>query len=689
MKVAKESFLGIGIVAGIIFLLVPAPHQLIDVLLMINIAFAAIILLNAIYVREPMEMSSFPTILLLATMMNLILNISTVRLILGQGFAGNVIATFGEFVAGGNLVLGIIIFAIIVIVNFLVITKGSERTAEVSARFTLDAMPGKQMAVDADLNAGAITDDEAKDRRKKITDEASFNGAMDGAAKFVKNNAVAAILITLINLIGGTVMGMTGLATGETMGAADAFQVFSLMAIGDGLVGQIPALMISFATGIIVTKTAADEGVGSLLGKQLFSQHIVLYIAGGALVFLGFFGNLPWFFVPSGLVLAYFGTRVSRRVALAGIENELMMDMHGGGQVGDAEADEIRKPENVVSLLSVDPIVLYFGYGIVPLVQSEQGGDLLDRVVMIRRQIALELGAVVPYIRLRDDFKLAPSEYRIAIKGVDVAGGDIMFDHYMAMNPGYVEEEIDGIETVEPYLGLPALWISEAQRERAEALGYTVVDPPAIIATHLTEVVKNHLHELLTRQDVQSLIGNIREQNTVLLDELVPKLMNVGDVQKVLSNLLREGISIRDLVTILETLADYSQMTRDADMLTEYVRVALKRAISKKYFNQGVNMVITLDPQLEQQIMSSVVQNEQGSFLALDPQITQKIFERLNTEITKLTSMGRQPIILTSPIVRAYFKRLVEPIAPDLAVLSYNELEAAAEIQSVGMVNIA
>jgi len=684
MKLAKESILGVGIIAMIIVLILPVPFALIDFLIMLNIGFSMIVLLNALYAKEPMEMSSFPTILIISTIFGLVLNVSTVRLILGEGFAGHVIETFGMFVARGNIVLAIIIFAVIVIVNFLVITKGSERTAEVSARFTLDAMPGKQMAVDADLNAGAITDEEAKARRKKITDESSFHGAMDGAAKYVKNNAIAAILITLINLIGGTVMGMTGLATGESMPAGEAFQVFSLMAIGDGLVGQIPALLISVATGIIVTKTASDEGISHLLTKQLFSQSIVLYIAGGTMAFLGIFGNLPWyFFVPFGILLVFLGTRMSEKRRIAAIEQEINMD------ATDADVDEIRRPENVVSLLNVDPIVLYFGYGIVPLVESSQGGDLLDRVVMIRRQVALELGAVVPYIRLRDDFKLAPSEYRIAIKGVDVAGGDIMFDHYMAMNPGFVEEEIDGIETVEPYLGLPALWISEAQRERAEALGYTVVDPPAIIATHLTEVIKNHLHELLTRQDVQGLINNVRDANAVLLDELVPKLMNIGDVQKVLCNLLREGISIRDLVTILETLADYSQMTRDADMLTEYVRQALKRAISKKYFSQGVNMVITLDPQLEQQIMGSVQQTEQGSFLALDPQVTQKVFDKLNSEITKLTSMGRQPIILTSPIVRAYFKRLVEPIAPDLVVLSYNELEAAAEIQSVGMVNMA
>jgi len=508
---------------------------------------------------------------------------------------------------------------------------------------------------------------------------------MDGAAKFVKNNAIAAILITLINLIGGVAMGMTGMVTGESMAFGEALNVFALLTIGDGLVGQIPALLIAVATGILVTKTTSEHGLTTQLGGQIFSQSIVLFIAGGALAFLGIVGGLPpIMFVPFGLLLIFLGTRVEGRKALAAIGHEI-----AAGDATDMEIEEIRRPENVTNLLTVDPITLFIGYGLIPLVETTQGGDLMDRAVMIRRQIALELGTVVPMIRVRDNIKIPPSEYRIHIKGVEVAGGDIMFDHYMAMNPGYIEDEIDGFETVEPYLGLPALWINESQRERAEALGYTVVDPPAIIATHLTEVIKVHLHELLSRQDVQSLVGNVREANSVLIEELIPKLMNYGEIQKVLSNLLREGVSIRDLVTILETLADYGQITRDSDMLTEYARQALKRSISRKYFSGDMNSVITLDPGLEQQIMQSVTQTEQGSYLALDPAVTQLVFDKLGVEINKLTSMGKQPIILTSPIVRAYFKRLVEPIAPDLIVLSYNELEANAEIQSVGMVSIA
>jgi len=678
----QESIIGIFIVAIVVCIVIPLPTPLIDLLLMINIAISLLILLNALYAKEALEISLFPTILLVTTLFRLTLSISTTRLILGEAYAGEVIQVFGEFVARGNIVLGVIVFAIITIVNLMVITKGSGRVAEVTARFTLDAMPGKQMAIDADLNSGLIDEEGAKTRRKKIQDEASFYGAMDGAAKFVSGDAKAGILIIFIDLVAGVAMGMTGLATGTSMPFGDAINLFTLLMIGDGLVSQIPALLISVATGLIVTKATADGNISTQVAGQIFARPMIIYIAGGALALMGVATPLPTFiFVPGGLALMYIGYRRNRGQQIEAIEEEVTAE--------DEEAQEIRRPENVVSLLNVDPILLIFGYGLIPLVDTNQGGDLLDRVVMIRRQIALELGAVVPIIRLRDDIKLSPNQYKILIKGVEVAAGDIMFDHYMAMNPGYVEEEIDGIETVEPYLGLPALWISEGQRERAEALGYTVVDPPAIIATHLTEIIRSYLHELLSRQDVQSLINNVKEAHSTLVEELVPKQMSIGEIQKVLANLLREGISIRDLVTVLETLADYAPMTRDTDMLTEYVRQALRRAISNKYFEGEANNVITLDPGLEQQIMGSVQQTDQGSYLALDPNTTQKIFDSLNTEISKLTSMGLQPIILTSPIVRIYFKRLVEQIAPNLVVLSYNELDPNAEIQSIGMVSLS
>ncbi len=684
----RETIIGVFIVLVAICFIFPLPSILIDILLMFNITLALIILLNALYSKEALDMSLFPTILLITTLYRLVLNISTTRAMLGSGYAGKVIETFGTFVAGGDsasgnaMVIGAIVFIIIIIVNFMVITKGSERVAEVTARFTLDAMPGKQMAIDADLNTGLITDEEAKARRKKIQDESNFYGAMDGASKFVKNDAVAGIIITFVNIIGGLILGTTGIATGTPLPLAEAASIYTIMTIGDGLVGAIPSLLISVATGLLVTKATVESELSTTINKQLFSNPLVMYITGSAIAMLGLATPLPpYFFVPFGLMLIVLGTMLDKKIKTKAVEAEI--------STADTDVEEIRRPENVVSLLNVDQVLLLFGYGLIPLVDANQGGDLLDRVVMIRRQIAIELGVIVPIIRLRDDIKLNPNEYKIMIKGVEIAKGDIMFDHYMAMNPGYVEEEIDGIETVEPYLGLPALWITEMQRERAEALGYTVVDAPAIIATHLTEIIRSHLHELLSRQDVQTLINNVKETNAILVDELVPRLMSIGEIQKVLANLLKEGISIRDLVTILETLADYASVTRDPDMLTEYVRQGLRRSITRKYFENNVNTVITLDPELEQQIMGSVQQTEQGSYLALDPATTQRVFSKLNSEVSKLTDMGVQPIILTSPIVRIYFKRLVEQVAPDLIVISYNEIEPSAEVQSIGMVSIA
>lgn len=679
----RDAIIGIAVISIIAIMMIPLPIEMMDFLLMINIGIALIVLLDALYSNDPLQMSFFPTILLIITIFRLALSISTTRLILGKGYAGKVVEAFGNFVAGNNLILGLIMFLILVIVNFLVITKGSERVSEVTARFTLDAMPGKQMAIDADLNTGLIDEDEARSRRKKIQDESNFYGAMDGASKFVKNDAIAGLIITFINLIGGIAMGVLGYASedGARMSFGEAAQVFSLMTIGDGLVTQIPALCISTAMGLLVTKANTDEKISVALGRQLFGQPIALIIAGFVMIGFGIFTPMPtYLFIPFGIFLIICGYQMDRSNKIKSVSEEII--------ASDDEAEEIRRPENVVSLLNVDPILLAFGYGLIPLVDSSQGGDLLDRVVMIRRQIALELGAIVPIIRLRDDIKINPNEYRILIKGVEVAKGEILFDHYMAMNPGYVEEEIDGIETVEPYLGLPALWISESQRERAEAYGYTVVDAPAIIATHLTEVIRDNLHELISRQDVQTLIENVKESNPVLIDELVPKLMSVGDIQKVLANLLKESISIRDLVSILETLANYATVTRDIDLLTEYVRQALRRAISQKFFDSEMNTVITLDPELEQEIMSNIQTTEQGSYIALDPSMTQKIFDSLNSQVSKLSSMGLQPIILTSPIVRTYFKRLIEQTMPELIVLSYNELEPNIDIQSIGMVSV-
>ena len=642
----------------------------------INILVAMVVLFNSLFAKEVLDMASFPTMLLFTTIFRISLNVSSTKLILKNGDAGKVVDTFGKFVGGGNLVIGIIIFIILIIVQFIVINKGSERVAEVTARFTLDAMAGKQMAIDSDLNTGAITDKEAAERRKKLQQENSFFGSMDGATKYVKGDATAGLIITGINLVGGIVMGMVygGLSIN------DALSKYTILTIGDGLSSQIPSLLISLATGILVTKASSDGELGDEIVGQLFSMDRVLIMVGAALSVLGILTPLPWYiFVPLGAALIFYGRKLGTKAGEAKIEESAEQE--------ENEAQEIRKPENVVSLLNVDPIELEFGYGIIPLADVNQGGDLLDRVVMIRRQIALELGAVVPIIRLRDNIQLNPNQYVIKIKGIQVSEGEILFDHYMAMNPGYVEEEITGIPTFEPSFHLPAIWITESQRERAESLGYTVVDPPSIIATHLTEVIRQHIAELLTRQDVQNLINNIKDNNSTLIDELVPKLMGIGEIQKVLQNLLEEGISIRDLVTILETLADHAAVTRDPDILTEYARQGLKRAISSKYFTVGeVTNVVTVDPAIEQEIMNSVKNTEQGSYLSLDPERSKKIVEALGNELKKLEDMGKNPIVITSPIVRMYFRNLAKDYYKDIIVISYNEVESNVELQSVGMV---
>lgn len=663
------------VVAIILVYIISLPDFILDVLLAINIILSAIILLNTVYLKEPLQLSVFPSLLVVTTMFRLSLNVTALRLILGEGAAGQVIEGFGRFVGGGNLVVGFIMFLVIMVVNFLVITRGSERVAEVAARFTLDAMPGKQMAIDADLNSGLINDTEAKDRRKKIQREADFYGAMDGASKFVKNDAIAGIIITAINIVGGLIMGMV--VRGDDINSA--LETYTILTIGDGLVTQIPALMISAATSFIVTRAASDSDISQDLLKQLFSDPRVLYLASALSFVLSFFlSRIP--FILLSILLLFIAYTINKQKKEAKMQEDV--------KVEESEVEEIRKPENVVSLLQMDPIELEFGYGVIPLADVNQGGDLLDRVVMIRRQLALELGMIVPIIRLRDNIQLTPNEYQIKIKGVEVARGELMLDHFLAMNPGLVEEELDGIKTTEPAFGLPAIWVSEGQRDRAEMLGYTVVDPPSIIATHLTEIIKKYAHELTGRQEVQVLLDNIKQNYPVIVDELIPKLMTVGEVQKVLANLLKESVSIRDMVTILETLADYAQSTHDTDMLTEYVRQALGRAISKKFFTESRSNVITLDPKLEQIILDSVQKTETGSYLTLEPNVTNTILASLSKQVQKLVQLGQQPIVLSSPVVRLYFKKLADQVVPGLVVLSYNELDPNLEIQSVGVVSI-
>ena len=653
----EDMVLGAFILVPILCLIIPVPLFLLDLLFALNIALSMIILFNALFSKEPLDMSAFPTLLLLTTLFRLSLNVSSTRNILLKADAGNVVDTFGNFVGGGNLVVGAIVFFVLVIMQLLVINKGSERVSEVTARFTLDAMPGKQMAIDADLNTGAITDEEAKERREKIQQESAFFGSMDGATKYVKGDATAGLVITVLNFVGGIAIGV--LMNGMDINAA--VQRYSILTIGDGLVSQIPSLMISLSTGILVTKGSKEADVGNILRRQLFSTPKVLNIVGIALIGLGLFTPLNMLvFCAYGIMFLLTARMIANQLEMTETDEAVSEE--------EESAEEIRRPENVSSLLQVDAIELEFGYGIIPLADVNQGGDLLDRVVMIRRQIALELGCVVPMIRLRDNIQLNPNQYLIKIKGVPVSEGEILFDHYMAMNPGYVEEEISGIPTFEPSYHLPAIWITESQRDRAESLGYTVVDPPSIIATHLMEIIRSHLDELLTRQDVHNLIENVKEANETLVSELVPKLLNVGEIQKVLQNLLAEGISIRDLVTIFETLADYAPTTHDTDVLTEYVRQSLKRAISNQYFNNNeTTSVVTLDPNVEQVIMDSVKQTEQGAYLALDPDYTNRLMTSLREETDKLEELGRTPIIITSPI---------------------NEIDSDVELQSVGMVTV-
>ncbi len=676
-KMARtDVMIAIYVLVAFMMLIVPLPAGILDVFMAFNIAVAFTILFACMFIKEVLDMSYFPTILLFTTIFRIAMNVSSTRLILTTGTSGNVVMTFGQFVGGGDLIVGAIVFIILIMIQFLVINKGSERVAEVTARFTLDAMPGKQMAIDADLNTGTIDDKEAKERREKIQLESSFFGSMDGAVKYVKGDAVAGLLLTVINLVGGIAMG----ALRGGMDVMTALDNYGILTIGDGLVSQIPSLLISLSTGVLVTKGSKESEFGPAIVRQLFGIPKVMYMVGGTLAFLSVFTDLNTIlFMGLGLVFIVGGRMMASNLETEAIEREVDSD--------ETAAEEMRQPENVASLLQVDPIELEFGYGIIPLADINQGGDLLDRVVMIRRQIALELGTVVPIIRLRDNIQLNPNQYIIKIKGIQVSEGEILFDHSMALNPGYVEEEITGIPTFEPSFHLPAIWITEGQRERAESLGYTVVDPPSIIATHLTEIIRQHIDELLSRQDVQNLVNNMRETNPSLVEELVPKLLGLGEIQKVLQNLLKEGISIRDLLTIMETLADYAPATRDTDILTEYVRQSLKRAISTKYFppHETTN-VVTLDPKVEQEIMGSVKQTENGAFLNLDPNRSRAIIDSVGKEVQKLENLGKNPIVITSPIVRMYFKRLTEDYFRELVVVSYNEVETNVELQSVGMV---
>ncbi|WP_018922536.1 flagellar biosynthesis protein FlhA [Salsuginibacillus kocurii] len=675
---ARDLSVLVGVIMIVVMLIIPLPTEILDILIITNISLALIIILVAMNTKEALQFSIFPTLLLLVTLFRLGLNVSTTRSILGNAEAGNVIATFGSFVVGGNPLVGFVVFLILVIIQFVVIVKGAERVSEVGARFTLDAMPGKQMSIDADLNAGMISEMEAKERREKIEQEADFYGSMDGASKFVKGDAIAGIVIVIINIIFGLVIGM--MQHGMDLGTAAS--TYTLLTVGDGLVSQIPALLVATATGIVVTRATSDGNLGQDVTRELFRYPQLLYVAGATILLLGIF--TPITIVVTGMMACLLiggGFLLNR--------NEKQGAKEADEEVAEEEEkeDDMKSPENVVSLLSVDPIEFEFGYGLIPLADANQGGDLLDRVVMIRRQLALELGMVVPVIRIRDNIQLQPNEYVIKIKGGEVAKGELLLDHYMAMSPGVEDENITGIDTVEPAFGLPALWIGEDMKEQAELSGYTVVDPPSVVSTHLTEVIKRHSHELLGREETKQLVDNLKETYPTLVEEVTPNPLNLGEIQKVLTNMLKEKVSIRNLPTIFETLADYAPMTKDMDLVTEYVRQSLSRQLTKQYVPDGDTLyVVTLSGEVEKKISDHIQRSEHGNFLSLNPQEAQQLVESIAKEAERLSEMGQTPVLLCSPAVRLHVRQLIARYFPQVPVLSYNELEPNVEVQSVGVV---
>jgi flagellar biosynthesis protein FlhA len=682
-KITKNTdvVFALMVVSIIVMFIIPLPTMLLDMLLAANITFAMVIILVSIYTTEPLDLSVFPSLLLFATLFRLGLNISTTRLILGQGYAGEIIMSFGDFVVGGNYVVGLIIFLIIVVIQFVVITKGAERVAEVAARFTLDAMPGKQMSIDADLNAGVIDNVEAKREREKIRQEADFYGAMDGASKFVKGDAIAGIIITFINIVGGLVIGVLQ----QDMGIAQAAQTYILLTVGDGLVSQIPALLISTATGMVVTRAASDNNMGNEMTEQLLKQPKALFIASGVLLVIGFVPGLPtipFLFLATFIaVLAYLIVRTAETDKLEEKKKPQTKEM------SEEQKQEMRQ-EELKQLIKVDKLEIEVGYNLISLVLPEQGGDFLDRVSNIRKQIAVELGIILPPIRIVDNLQLPPDLYKIKLHGVELTKYQLYPDKFLAMDPGNTFEEIPGIETKEPAFGTEALWIEESQKENAELANYTVVDPGSVMATHLTEVIREHSHELLGREEVKKLIDNFKEDNEAVIDELMPDLLKLGEIQKILQNLLWEKIPINNLLIILETLADHAPRTKEQSVLTEYVRQGLSRQISNQFTAEDNTLyAITIDPQKEEQLINSVEQSDQGRYLSLEPAQAQDIINKIVSQVKGLLEEGRDPILLTSPMIRRPLKEMVHRTFSDLIVLSFNELESDIDLQVQGVVN--
>lgn len=675
----------IFVVMVVALIIIPLPPIFLDFMFILSIAVSLIILLTTMFIGGPLEFSIFPSLLLITTLLRLALNISSTRLILSNGGeAGQVIATFGNFVLGGNAVVGFIVFIIIVIVQFIVITKGAERIAEVSARFTLDAMPGKQMAIDADLSSGLINEQEARERRKYIQREAEFYGAMDGATKLVKGDAIASIIIAMVNLIAGTIIGMIQ----GGMSFTEVLTVYSIATVGDGLVSQVPALMISTATGMIVTRAASDSNLNEDVKNQFLSQPKVLLISGIVILSMCFIPGAPIIQIAVlALILIGLGISLMRSTTVQQ-QKEEVSEMQEFLEEESNEANFYRNIDNVYNLLGVEPIEMEFGYSLLPLVDEGSGGSFIDRIVIFRKQFALEMGVVVPTVRLRDNGLINPNQYLIKIKGEEVARGEVLVDYYLALDPGNCTGPIEGIDTIEPAYGIPGKWITESEREMAEVYGYTVIDALSVIVTHLSEMIKKHIHELVSRQDINILLQNVSKANQAIVDDVIPGVISVSDLQKILMNLLKEGIPIRDMESILETLGDQGIAIKDTDLLTEYVRQKLKRTITRKYTDGASIKVISLDQGIENTILSSAKKSEHGTYLAIEPQVVQRIVEGVSEQIDKVKDLMHQPVILTSPIVRIYFKRLIDQFMPNLTVLSFNEIDTNIQIQAIGIIQI-
>lgn len=675
----SDIWASMGIVGILMLMIIPLPPMVLDLCLSFNITLAILILIISLYTDKAVEFSIFPSLLLATTLFRLSLNVASTRLILlhgneGMNAAGSVIKAFGQFVVGGSFVVGLVIFIILVIINFIVITKGAGRIAEVAARFTLDAMPGKQMAIDADLNAGLIDEDEARRRRDAISDEATFHGAMDGASKFVRGDAIAGIIITLINIGAGFIIGVMQ----KGMPMAEAAQNYTILTIGDGLVGQVPALIISTAAGMLVTRSAGKENFGEALKKQFIRYSKALWTVAGILLLFALIPGMPFLpFLTLSLGLSFVAYRLDKDEKMKAAET--LIERPEPVEKGDEDYEQ---------MLNVDLIELEVGYGLIPFVDAAQDGELLTRIQSIRKQFALSSGFIVPPVHIKDNLQLSPNQYTISLKGVQIATAEMMPGYYMAMDPGTVTETIKGIPTEEPAFGLPAIWITEDRREQAQIAGYTVVDCTTVMATHISEIIKQHAHELLGRQETQNLIDNLSRTYPKLVEELVPNVLNLGNIMRVLQNLLGEGVSIRDLRTILETMADYAPMTQDTDVLTEYVRHALSRSISTAHVQaDGTISVVTMDPAIEETIQNSIQHREHGNFLALDPQVAQKILDSLSTLVSNFSG-GQQPVLLVIPQIRPHVRRLTERYFPSLAVLSHNEIAANMKIKSIGTVTI-